>query len=258
MDGPYVSPELFHFVGRAHPNDDDANYAILSKVLASETVSHSPHERGWGIHSYSIDSDGRLFDGSLIVPTMTCYCDIPFTSLGIHVAKYGKFGISFRREPLISYGARPVMYVPIGIADSVPTLSGQYLLRDIETTYHGFMQHVVKDQISLPREIGEVSKDYRHAVSAVRTTFEMYFLAFVKPYDASLADDDPNNFYMEREWRKFGNFHFAPGGWVEREHIVHVVAPAAYVGRLSKDFPAYASKITPLESATLVPPSAEG
>ena len=140
------------------------------------------------------------------------------------------------------------MYLPTGIYDWLITLSGQHILSDIEATYRGFIQHIVQhdEWLDLPHEFGKLPEDRPNAVAATKWVFDMYFLAFLKPYDERLPDDHPNNFYMEREWRKLGNFHFAPAGNITPEAIVRVVVPAAFTDRLASDFPAYAGKITPI------------
>jgi hypothetical protein len=42
---------------------------------------------------------------------VVCFCDIPETDLAIHVSKYSKFGLAFKKEFLIKKGASPVLYV---------------------------------------------------------------------------------------------------------------------------------------------------
>jgi len=61
----YTSGELFHFVGRPFPDDDEANYQTLLKVLRSGCVSHPPHRPDWGIVSHHIDFTKRLIDEEL-------------------------------------------------------------------------------------------------------------------------------------------------------------------------------------------------
>ena len=120
MDTPYTSDELFHFVGYRSPTDDEKNYQILVEILRVSCVSHPPHnpEPDWGAVTVKTNWNGLLRygddkDNGLIVPTVTCFGDIPASGLGIHIEKYGKFGVSFPRDYLIRYGARPVMYVPL-------------------------------------------------------------------------------------------------------------------------------------------------
>jgi hypothetical protein len=50
-------------------------------------------------------------------------------------------------------------------------------------------------------------------------------MAFLKFFDVDLPDEHPENFYLEREWRKFANLGLAPSLRV-------VVAPAEYHDRL--------------------------
>src|SRR5258708_6962023 len=100
----YTSDELFHFVGRAHPNDHEANYETLLKVLRGGHISHPPHDPNWGKTRQEFNWDKGLITEELIVPTVTCYCDIPMECLKLHTSKYGQFGLSFDRELLIRYG----------------------------------------------------------------------------------------------------------------------------------------------------------
>src|SRR5215467_5099242 len=117
MQSTYTSGELFHFVGFRSPDDHETNYKTLLKVLGDCWVSHPPHERNWGRTQAAIDCSKRLILEELIVPAVTCYADIPLDHLGLHARKYGMFGVSFRRDYLVKYGARPVFYIPFSRSD---------------------------------------------------------------------------------------------------------------------------------------------
>jgi hypothetical protein len=53
----------------------------------------------------------KFSSNNLINPDMVCFCDIPIGDLGIHIKKYGQFGLAFKKSFLIERGANPVLYV---------------------------------------------------------------------------------------------------------------------------------------------------
>ena len=244
MSPRYISnDELFHFVGRNDPTDHEANYQILLAVLNCGCVSHPPHTSDWGAHRITINWDKNIFSEELIVPTVTCYCDIPFETLQIHMKKYGMFGVSFPRSLLIKYGARPVIYIPLQPSNPHAgwgTIYCETMLHDMEQVWRGFREHLFDplDTGSRSRSLGVKPTSKDEAVIAIDDAFVQHFLAYIKPFNSELADNDPNNFYSEREWRKFGNLLFQPG------EVIRVLAAPDYVERLKRDRPAYADKIT--------------
>lgn len=239
MRNLYVSDELFHFVGHSSPADDNINYEKLGKVLETNCISHPPHDGTWGEVSHTITWDNRLETEELIVPSVTCYADIPFKALSIHVSKYGKFGVALPSQLLIKYGARPVTYIPMR-SDDWRSSHGLTLLRDIEAIVKGFNEQVVeKQEEAYPegRRLGEKPSSNEAAVSAVYDMLLKYFLAFVKPFNSELPYNHSRNFYMEREWRKYGNMKFEPA------QISRVVVATGYKKRVEEDFPAYKDRI---------------
>jgi hypothetical protein len=191
----------------------------------------------------SFNWDKDIFSEELIVPQITCFCDIPYESLEIHMKKYGMFGISFARDFLVMNGARPVIYMPLQPSDyraGWGTIHCESSLRDIEQTYRGFYEHIVSvAENSGTRTLGVKPKSSDEAAIAMDDVFIQKFLAFIKPFNSELPDDDPNNFYLEREWRKFGNLNFVP------QNVSSVVVGKDYVDRLKMEQPIYADKIVP-------------
>jgi Putative abortive phage resistance protein AbiGi, antitoxin len=240
MEVLYTSTELFHFVGRRDPSDDRANYENLLKILAASCVSHPPHDNNWGQVSYTINWDRSLEKEELIVPTVTCYADIPFDSLSVHVAKYGKFGLSFPRDLLIPYGARPVMYIPTR-NDDWRSIHGTTLIRDLEAVYKGFYTYVKSKSSSFDtttsRGLGAKPSNEADAADAILSVFAKDFLAFVKPFNSHLGQNHPANYYMEREWRKHGNLKFDPSD------VAKIVVAKAYLSRLEREYPEYLGKV---------------
>lgn len=62
----------------------------------------------------------------------------------------------------------------------------------------------------------------------------------VKVFDASLASDDPNNFYMEREWCVIGRVRFHP------EDVARVLLPSGWGDRFRREVPEFKGTITEL------------
>ncbi|HVG28870.1 MAG TPA: abortive infection system antitoxin AbiGi family protein [Pyrinomonadaceae bacterium] len=237
----YTSDHLFHLVGRACPTDHEANYQTLLQVLDSECISHPPHTSDWGAHQYTINWDENIFTEKLIIPTVTCFCDIPLEHLQIHTKKYGLFGLSFPRDYLISYGARPVIYIPLQRNDHI-SIIGRSFLHDLEQVWRGFREHVVDANFegTRTRTLGIQPNSSESAIAAVDDLFTQHFLAFIKPFDSELPDDHPDNYYLEREWRKYGNLRFQP------HQVRRVLVAKEYVDRFKNDRPAYSNIIEAL------------
>ena len=243
MDIPYTSDELFHFAGYGSPTDDEKNYQTPLKILHDGCISHPPHNNDWGSVTVNTNWDGLLRYGDdkkngLIIPTVTCFADIPSGGLGIHIEKYGKFGISFSRDYLIRYGARPVMYVPMR-NDDWQSIHGTTLLNDLEAIYKSFHELVTSEvddvgQRSRPLEKRLESRDA--AIVAMDNAFTKDFLAFIKPFNAHLPVNHEENYYMEREWRKLANLKFEP------ENVCQVSVVKGYKSRLIAELPAYEDK----------------
>jgi len=239
--GKYTSDELFHFVGRLAPDEHERNYDTLRQVIRQGCISHRPHEAGWGATSLTIEWDRSLVSEELVVPTVTCFCDIPFEQLAIHVTKYGCFGISFDRSMLVKYGGRPVSYVPLSPEDWGGPF-GATLLKDVECVFRAFRRLVVDAPNKKPsssRSLGREPTTSDDAVDALNSIFGKDFLAFIKPFDSTLAPDHAHNFYMEREWRKFGNLCFKPAD------VRRVVVERSFLERARQDLPDLADVVYP-------------
>jgi hypothetical protein len=242
MRPTYISPELFHFLGRTAPLDHERNYAVLKTVLKTGCVSHPPHEVGWGAISYTLDIEKRLAREEMLVPTVTCYCDIPYEQLSPHTGKYGAFGLSFSRHFLTKMGARPVMYVPCRTDDWCGVFTGHTLLGELEATFLGVQQQkafIEKGSHVTPKSVtlGGRPETTLEALTKAEHTLALRVLAFVKPFESTLEDHDPQYYYSEREWRKLGNLLFEP------EDVSRVVVHEAFVERAREELSGFGDRI---------------
>lgn len=241
MHSPYTTDVLAHFVGRASPKDHSENFRKLALVLESGQVSYAPHTKEADKVSHVIDPSKRLDTEELIVPTVTCFADIPDSSLGVHVSKYGRFGVGFRRDFVIRAGARPVTYVPMFSDEWRYALNGRGLLQDMRAIYLGFRNHyearIPPGGKPVARTLGRQPSSEDEALFAVRSLLEKDFLAFVKPFNSELATSDPDNFYMEREWRKYAYLHF------ELADVARVWVAPGYGQLITSRFPELADRV---------------
>lgn len=238
MVNEYASDELFHFVGHSSPSDNNANYGKLREVIESNCISHYPHDGSLGKVGHTTTWDNRLETEQLIVPSVTCYADIPFEALSIHTDKYGKFGVALPRWLLTKHGARPVTYIPMR-SDDLDSIHGLSLLRDIEAVIKSFNEHVVVKQEGEEenRTPGKKVSTPEEAISAINSMLLKDFLAFIKPFNSELSHCHPNNYYMEREWRKYGNMKF------ETSQVSKILVAKGYKEQIIDNYPVYENRV---------------
>ena len=266
----YTSNLLCHFVGRSKANDDERFELLLTiikggKLIANLSNPDQPESAFQG--GYQCEHVGEVFGRCDCV----CFCDIPDTALGIHTNKYSKFGMGFEKTFIAEPGAHPVMYVPknYSIAERgdgsdigkscTPRAPEQYFpyLLQLSTSLLPLME-LGYVEVNLPQQENKLKAmglgDFLNLFNdAVRKMFfagkyhPLLFslmqgisnqMAYVKLYDATLPDDHPDNYYMEREWRSLGNINFTT------DDIKTLYFPnKEYISKFIKDFPNYKGDI---------------
>ncbi|QWT55329.1 hypothetical protein KP626_00060 [Christensenella sp. MSJ-20] len=266
MTDNYVSNLLCHFVGRSRKTDDDRFELLVTiikggRLIANLTEPDNPESLfNCG---YQCEHVGEVFGKCDCV----CFCDIPDESLAIHTNKYSKFGMGFEKTLIAEQGAHPVMYVPknypvVERGDSsdkgrsyTPRNPEQYFPYLLQTAVHllplmeiGYIGINLSQQEALLKAT-ELGKALNLFDGEIRRNFfdgkyhPMIFsilqgiahqMAYVKLYDATLPDDHPDNYYMEREWRSLKNISFSI------HDIKTVYLPShTYKERFMHEFPEY-------------------
>jgi hypothetical protein len=243
----YVSNELTHFVGKALKIDED-RYQLLLMIIRTGFLSHPPHVPSISGNVHVVQ-EGNFSDNEMYGPEVVCFCDIPCDDLELHPVKYGRFGISFSKEFLVSRGANPVFYVPTNA--QVPAVSyggttdlGQVFNEGVRQ-WHELINIsnagiVAAFQNATTSAENVQTMDLHKFGQMLRElTMFMSFRIFshVKCFDASKDETDPENFYMEREWRIVGNLFFS------FSDIARILIPAEYGMRLRNDLPDYAAQV---------------
>jgi hypothetical protein len=174
-------------------------------------------------------------------PLVVCFCDIPVEDLGIHMSKYSRFGLSFLKSLLISKGANPVFYVARNPKVASPFHDNR------ESYFQEEFERVGRIFPHVGNELYDLLKEKLDNETFLRLYFDLsefyeflgfHVFGFIKVFDDSVADDDPNSFYMEREWRVLGNMRF------ELNDVYRVILPESYAGRFREDLPDYQGQIT--------------
>lgn len=240
----YVSKELAHFVGPQQGGSDE-QFETLTNVVREALLR--PYEGACEPPGYGarVDLSGKITEETMLYADMTCFCDIPSDELGIHVAKYGPFGLSFLKSFLLRMGASPVFYVAMDATARVagpPKSNAEWyeeqvtaLVRLLNETWLRENQSV--DTAVEPREKSERLQRFG-AVGRTGMFVETHLLSYLKFFDASKPDNDPKNYYMEREWRVLGSVRF------KLDDVHRVYLPEPYAPRLRERFPTYCGQVT--------------
>jgi hypothetical protein len=241
----YISDELTHFVGRGCLPDIDRQFEILIKILKGGWLTHPPHDPKVS-GNLRIEDESLISENAMYSPDAVCFCDIPRHDLWFHAQKYGRCGLSFKKQFLVGKGASPVFYIAKNSSVSMPAdlsdnsrmedasrripVEGAAALMDVETRGAAFdKQALLIRQLLEDLQVAALKAEmFSEASRFTHIARFQYFqvFAFMKFFDASKPEDDPENYYMEREWRVLGNLQFSLAD------VACVMIPGAYCRRL--------------------------
>jgi Putative abortive phage resistance protein AbiGi, antitoxin len=245
----YVSDELTHFVGRALPNEQ--RYLLLREILRTKYLRASHRqELGSGFTGHS-DGQKKISSNEAIRCTTVCFCDIPFTKLGVHMKKYGPFGIAFAKGSLLRFGATPVHYVARnashrGVGMRPQTVGDWFdqLRTELQIIHYDLAQYVEANE-GRPQFVFKLSPPNTQPghrllgqVSALQTDLEFSVFGQLKFFTVGLPEDDPENFYMEREWRIPDSLTF------HLDDIARIILPREFAERFRGEVREYSGVLT--------------
>jgi abortive phage resistance protein AbiGi (putative antitoxin) len=219
----YVADELTHFLGRCLRPNAEAQFDLLLTIVRSGWlfIGGDPRYTKETQAATRFDPTRPLSDGGMFIPQTVCFCDIPLIDLQIHMEKYGRFGIAFSKEFLLGKGAHPVFYVPregpafgIDRAQAMDRIAEYMAARGTRGTRPG--------------------DDPWYGVAQ---TIENEMLCFIKFFNATAAEDDERNTYMEREWRTTHPVQFRLGD------VRRIILPNEYGERLRQELSAFAGQV---------------
>lgn len=242
MSQGYISEYLFHFIGK-NIDDENAQYHLLRKIIKDGWISFYPHEKTLSYGFIEIDSMRTRKLEEMFNPKCICFADIPVKDLSLHSSKYSKFGIGFSRDFLISKGANPVFYVEknstiyknqFGTNNLILLKKEDYYQEYCSKTIWYFLMRYIncieKNKSSTNRHI-ELNDTWEIL------EFLINIFSHLKPWEDSLGESDPNNFYFEREWRVLNNVDF------NLSDIKIICIPAEFKEKFSLDFPYFKGKV---------------
>jgi len=260
MSQRYISNELTHFVGR-HQLKEQEHYETLIRILKEGVLKYSPDSQpSSGLVSINYP-DAKASKNEMFNPPVICFCDIPLADLSIHMKKYSKFGVSFLKSFLTKQGANPVFYIAsdsiydnISEAKHIPLgdLFDKMLKEYHDLTWEQAMslkqEHFKRCGLDLNQErsltADEIQKIQRTEDPEGERWNKLNFfllyniLSFLKFFENNRSDEDPDNYYMEREWRLLGNLKF------DLRDVYRIIIPKAYAKDLRRDLPEYNGQIS--------------
>ena len=236
----YVSDELTHFVGRGRPEREQ--FDLLLEILRTGSLTPPPHEPETGGH-VTIDLDAPVSQNLAYDPEAVCFCDIPVGDLDLHIRKYSPFGLAFRKPFVVDRGASPVFYVAGASTTAVPDGQG---VRDVDRA--AYFDRMVREYQRLRHDaeerLGRLPADAKEERDLLERLLRLsHFLdfevwSFLKFFQYPTHDADPENYYMEREWRMLGTLRFG------LPDVRRVILPEAYAEAFREAFPGYHGQVT--------------
>ncbi len=92
-----------------------------------------------------------------------------------------------------------------------------------------------------PQNLGDLLNKFPAVITDLNWFFNYSIFSYLKFFDQSLSEDDPENYYFEREWRVLGEVKF------DIKDVRRVLLPEEYAKRFREDLPDYYGQITFLE-----------
>ncbi len=251
----YVSNELSHLVGQKL-QAPDARYQLLVSILNSGRLMHRPFKPSTS-GNLTVNTSAKVSENEMYSPQVVCFGDIPVQDMYLHASKYSSFGLAFPKAFVVGKGGAPVFYLPKGAPMRArKRLAHEELVATLESggstdeyvSLGELFDRILPDLHDLMEKLRNYMKEAhkpragthpdRNRLHDLRQFLDFHVFSYVKFFDDKLAEDDPENFYMEREWRVVGNVRFAMGD------VARVFIPRAYGERLRQDVPGFYGQVT--------------
>jgi hypothetical protein len=201
IEAGYLSETLHHFWG------GDRGFEIFTSIATRGLLLTVPTKNFVERFRFTTDTgDEEFFDA--VSKARCCFTDIPPTKLANHVEYYGRWGIGFRREIMLKWGAVPVLYLPNHPRRDTLQEAPISMLRDIQRARVSLDTYLaVLEELDRPERMklsvkfdtktlkGEELREY---VRCARDSI-LHFLSYVKVM--SSREEDDQFFLREREWR---------------------------------------------------------
>ena len=176
----YISNTLIHWTGRGQ-KDSDAMEAL--SLICDEEILRLSYCPNYVSEEYEPKS------------AMVCFTDIPLWHAKEHCKVFGRFGIGFKKDKMIEYGANPALYTTGNHFDRIKKLA-ELLAR---------MENLEKD-----REWKEDLETYNFTEDETLALQEV--TDFLQEYSYKNSDYSDYVTYYQREWRlTFRSLPFAGG-----------------------------------------------
>jgi len=239
----YVSKELTHFVGGEKKTPEE-RYAVLTQILRSGWLTTNPIEPG-SPKPLDMIPGRKISRNRMYYSHAICFCDIPVEDFGIHMAKYSPFGVAFQKSFLLAKGVNPVFYIANDSVLGKRVSDGK--VTDDDVTRGEFFDYLSKGiyfrfsegaQLlqNLP-DLNPAVREYLLKYQKVDADCVHHLLAYLKPFHVTREDADPDNFYMEREWR-------SPDVQFALSDVWRVILPKDFATEFRRDFPDYVGQLT--------------
>jgi hypothetical protein len=240
MSQGYISEVLFHFVGK-NLRSEEEQYELLKKIIEEGWITSPPHMKELS-YEIKIDSNSDRKLEEMFNPNCVCFADIPIKDLSLHSSKYSKFGIGFSRDFLILKGANPVFYIEKNSTIYKNQLGNpRPIILKREDYYQEYCSKTVWYFFKYLNYINKNENPQEKNTDLADTWEILIFLinifSYLKPWDDSLGEIDPRNFYFEREWRALNNINF------NILDIKVICLPKSYKKVFYNDFPLYRGDI---------------
>ena len=240
-DQRYISPDLTHFVGRVLRTDAE-RYAKFKRILRTRLLKAHPRLKGFRPAKRILlkDSGVGLSSNQACVLPVVCFCDIPLCDLPLHMTKYGGFGVAFERKFLADLGAVPVIYIPFrGRPASLPYEGyGRGRVASQAVCFDEFWKVLNRIETSLSKVDKQgADRPLSQDIRKMTTFLQMHVAANLKFFNHELADNDPDNFYLEREWRVGQDVHF------ELNNVMRILIPDRWHEQFRRDFASFDGEV---------------
>jgi hypothetical protein len=177
MINQYISNSLVHWTGRG--KTDNESFDRLKSIVTSQLLylSYCPN------YANSSIKDKKTL--------MVCFTDLPLKYCGDICSNFGKFGISFRKQKMIEYGANPVLYT-----------TERHLNRIIEL--YKLIKRLLNEEVD--REWKSEMERYQFTTEQLFSLHEIFGFTQEYSYKANHIN------YYQREWRlNFDTLPFESG-----------------------------------------------